>query len=206
MKYFSVFFSLLILSACVTSRSGQLKLVKVNHHELAVIDKSSTVSHPINQEAEVSISSVETDNFQKQDNNIPSETSAELNQSNQTKQVALNFPLPKKIELEPTDSLTAKDIENQALEAENRAKIALGFSIGGLSMIIPVLGFLGILSFVVGIVFYSKANKARYITPEGQKKLKVSKGLLIADGILIGVFLFILLIFLLLFSIFNGFM
>ena len=202
MKFIFVLSVIFTLVSCGATRNGQLRLVKVNNHEIAVIEKNTKISQPINQETELSTANIEHETIQNHTDVITSEKPFEFKQ---TKQKTLEIPLTKKIEPEPTDTIKNKEIEQQALEAETRAKLALGFSIGAISMIIPFLSFLGILSFILGIVFYSKANKARYITPEGQKKLKISKGVLIAESILIGIAALIIVIaFIVLLSAFSG--
>lgn len=206
MKFILILSVILTLFSCGTTRNGQLRLVKVNNHEIAVIEKNTKLAQQINQETELSTANIEPEIIQNHAGDITSEKPSELNQFKQTKQMDIAIPLTKKLEPEPTDTIKNKEIEQQALEAESRAKLALGFSIGAISMIIPFLSFLGILSFILGIVFYSKANKARYITPEGQKKLKISKGVLIAEGILIGIAALIIVIaFIVLLSAFSGF-
>jgi hypothetical protein len=191
MKFIFVLSVIFTLVSCGATRNGQLRLVKVNNHEIAVIEKNTKISQPINQEAELSTANIEHETIQNHTDVITSEKPFEFKQ---TKQKTLEIPLTKKIEPEPTDTIKNKDIEQQALEAEKKAKLALGFSIGGLSIIVPFLSILGIISFILASVFYSKANNARYITPEGQQKLKISKGFLIAESILIGIIALIIII------------
>jgi hypothetical protein len=115
MKFILILSVILTLFSCGTTRNGQLKLVKVNNHEIAVIEKNTKLSQPINQEAELSTANIEPEIIQNHAGDITSEKPSELNQFKQTKQMDIAIPLTKKLEPEPTDTIKNKEIEQQAL-------------------------------------------------------------------------------------------
>lgn len=108
------------------------------------------------------------------------------------------------LELEPTKTNHINDeyedepgqIEKVrvALETEHLAKKSLNegissLSLSVLSIILPFVLLASIICFILGIVHYSKANKAPYSTPKAERRLSNAKGLLIASGVIIGLFI-----------------
>ncbi len=177
-----------ILAGCGSSRTGQLRLIKVNNQRLAVIERDD------NQTVQTDVLIKESDDVGITNTIHLSDEISVASKSNQLEYAdririknvsALNVPQNKP---SPEDTIIqSNEIADKALEAEKNSKLALGFSIGGLSIFIPFVGFLGIISFIIGAVFYGKANKSKYITPEGQRNLKISKVLIIIESVIIGI-------------------
>ncbi len=190
-QLFTVFLlGLLISCGSLHHRNGNLKLVKSGSGEkIAVIEKETTQK----------VSRLTQDNFPKEENQeiqALANSSLEIineNQSTSARHKAYtNTPPATKIEkpqdLEP--ELSSEQIISQALRSEKNAKTAFGFSIGGLiTLFVPYIGIIGI---IFGFIFYTRAHNARFITPNGESKLKSARTLLFIDVLFL--FFWILLI------------
>ena len=96
---------------------------------------------------------------------------------------------------EPTDLEKVR----VALETEHLAKKSLNEGISSLtlsilSIILPFILLASIICFILGVAHYTRANKARFSTPNAERKLRNAKGLLIASGVIIGLFVLALFI------------
>lgn len=93
----------------------------------------------------------------------------------------------------PDDEPSEVEKVRVAIETEHLAKKSLNEGISSLvlsilSVILPFILLASLICFILGIVHYNRANKARFSTPKAERKLKNAKGLLIASGVIIGLF------------------
>jgi len=190
MKYFTFIISIAILSSCgiYNSKIAHLRYVKVDNQEVAILEKT------VNKEVK--------ENTQKNGEYI-SENTANI-EANQTNLVVQNTQFSsvekeKRSRIQPLVNKTTNykksdeddDVVNQAYLAEKDANIALGFSIAAT--------LFGIFPFIFGLIFYKKASSSRYITPLGNRRLKISKVFLIIETVIYSIeILFVALLFLLL--------
>lgn len=195
MRIFQILFALTLFSSCgVMHQSGHLRLVKTEKAEIPVIVKNDAKQ-----------SGLETNDF---DATKDKESSVELTASNETQipiettdetlevQVKVS-PNVEDLEPDPTDEASNELVIQQATQAERQARTSV--PLFGSALISIFMPYIGIFIFIAGLIFYSKANSSRYITPFGQEKLRVSKILLILDSIILGLwFLFIALLLILL--------
>lgn len=174
MKTAFTFCLLLILCSCA---SGRIKKVPVNRQ---MIDLS-----------EEKLTSNEAFSADFVDNTISNNTKTEV----KSDVVELEFPIidsPKKVDVQEDEPGQIEKVR-VALETEHLAKKSLNEGISSLSLsilsiVLPFLIFASIICFILGTVHYSKANKAPYSTPKAERKLGNAKGLLIASGVIIGLF------------------
>ena len=174
MKYFFFIIFLSIISSCGTFNSwnGQLRFVKVDNQEIAVLEKTPQ------SEFATSVYLNPADLAEKTTNTeIAPVIIVGQNQQPQLIQKKENAVIQKsknqKIAVKELD--TDDDVASQAYRAERDANIAMGFSIAAL--------LFGIIPFIVGVTFYFKALSSRYITPLGDNRLKISKVFLIFETV-----------------------
>ena len=181
MKQFSLIFLISILASCGTFQTnvGHLRYVKVATKEVAVIEKSNSkdLSNIKEENLEVGTEKKEI-LFQVATSNLIYNEETLLSENN-------NQDI--KIEQKSTsrhikDAGDEEEIVDQAIRTEKKASAAMFLSIAGILTIIP---YLGILPLLVGFIFYIIANSSRYITPFGEKRLKVAKTFLIIDSIIL---------------------
>jgi hypothetical protein len=186
MKFFHFSLVLILLASCgMTKQHRHLKLIKVGHTESAVLVNESSCSTEKNGN-ESSIL-------------IVNETVVATSEENQFESVGLISKQPQKEQftqkvkdLEPEESEEAANerIIKQAIKAEKDAKTALIlFGAGAISLIVP---YIGIFFFTVGLLFYSKAKSSRYITPFGNERLDMSRGIMIFDSIVLTLWLLLI--------------
>lgn len=189
--YFSIL--LIFLASCGTiSQYGQLRLVKTGQNEVPVLEKNIAQGEPnkgsesVNEEQQLVLASSE----EKQESPIDLQNQLIVERSSEIK-IELE-------DLEPEeDSEEAKQaIVDQAIKAEKNARTSsVLLSAGLISLFMP---YLGVIFYILGLIFYSKSKSSRYITPFGEGRLNTSKTLLIIDSVILGLwtllFVFLLLL------------
>ena len=89
----------------------------------------------------------------------------------------------------------AEEMVSQAFFAEKLSKAAMGTSIAAVASFVGgILGFIGIPLFIASLILYSIANRSRYNTEKGARKLKVARVFLTIFGIVLAVTLTIILL------------
>lgn len=174
MKTAFTFCLLLFFCSCV---SGRIKKVPVSKQIIELSEEKRTFKE--------AFSSDFVDNAVS--NNYDTEVSSDV--------VELEFPRiesPQNLEVHEDEPGQIEKVR-VALETEHLAKKSLNEGISSLSLsilsiVLPFLLLASIICFILGTVHYSKANKAPYSTPKAERKLGNAKGLLIASGIIIGLF------------------
>jgi hypothetical protein len=181
MKQFSLFFLISILASCGTfhTKVGHLRYVKVATKEVAVIEKSNSKDPSKIKEEYLEVGT------EKKEILFQAATSDLID--NEEILLSENKYQDIKIEQKSTsrhikDAGDDDEIVAQAIRTEKKASAAMFLSITGILTIIP---YLGILPLLVGFIFYIIANSSRYITPFGEKRLKVAKTFLIIDSIIL---------------------
>lgn len=189
--YFSIL--LIFLASCGTiSQYGQLRLVKTGQNEVPVLEKNIAQGEPnkgsesVNEEQQLVLAFREV----KQESPIDLQNQLIVERSSEIK-IELE-------DLEPEeDSEEAKQaIVDQAIKAEKNARTSsVLLSAGLISLFMP---YLGVIFYILGLLFYSKSKSSRYITPFGEGRLNTSKTLLIIDSVILGLwtllFVFLLLL------------
>lgn len=89
--------------------------------------------------------------------------------------------------LTPKDSVvviqrTDETTVDAALRAQKHAQISVGFMIG--AIVGHLFVFPGIILLIVGIIFYVKASRAKYITEKGTKAQKVARTLMVLNFVI----------------------
>lgn len=182
---------MIVLSSCSTiGRYQSIRMVKVDKTETIVLDKEKQPEPHLKseQKQEVNLAQKENSTSEFPEVNIISEDSEiekSLIQKNNTKEA----------DVEPEVDDENSKIIDQAVRAEKNAIASFILSIAGL--ITLILPYIGIFPVIVSLILHARANKSRYITPFGEKRLKVSRILLILDILffIFWTFLVILLIF-----------
>jgi len=178
MKYFTLIITIAILSSCgiYNSKTAHLRYVKVDNQEVAILEKTAkkhiketTAENENDISNNTAIVDATQTNFLIQE---PQFSSVEKEQISRIQQQSNNTTNDKKSDEED-------DVVNQAYLAEKDANIAMGFSIAAT--------LFGIIPFIIGLIFYKKAKSSRYITPIGERRLKVSKVFLIIETIIYGI-------------------
>ena len=181
MKHFSLVFLISILASCSSFHPnvGHLRYVKVATKEVAVIEKS-TSKYP----AKIKEENLEVA-IEKKEILIQAATSDLI----YNEEIVLSENKNQDIKIEQKsrsrqikDAGDDEEIVAQAIRTEKKASAAMFLSITGILTIIP---YLGLLPLLVGFIFYIIANSSRYITPFGEKRLKVAKTFLIIDSIIL---------------------
>ena len=190
MKYVLIFLTLsFLVASCGSFHNGKLRYVKTNNIPREIIEPSAKSietedrTHPV-----VTSSSVET-TIQTSDVN---RSSADII-SDQTIEQQEEIQQPNM-----DDSLAQDNSETlgQAIQAERNAKAAAIQS--GIGLVTPFIPLLGIIMTILGLVFYKRASKSRYITLDGERNLRLSRVFLIIDAAIIGLYILLALFFLVL--------
>jgi hypothetical protein len=190
MKYVLFFLTLSILVAsCGSFNNGKLRFVKTN-----------------NTQREIIVTSAKSDEKEDRTHSFATTTTIETpNQSSDVNRSDAEITSDRTIEPQQDiqqssidDSLTQdnSEIVDQAFQAERNAKAAAIQS--GIGIVTPFIPLLGIIMTILGLVFYKKANRSRYITLAGERNLRLSRVFLIIDAVIIGLSLLFLLFFLVL--------
>lgn len=179
MRIYRILFLLIILSSCSTlGRYQTIRLVKVEQTETVVLEKDKSKKAPTENTNTSDLVQAETtkENMNITDLNIS--VSAQKDDQN----VHKNSSIKKEdSEPEPEDEEENERIIEQANRAEKNAHASFFLSLAGLiSLILP---YIGIFPFIVGIIFYSRSNSSRYITPFGDRRLEITKTILSLDAI-----------------------
>lgn len=196
MRYTScLFFLVLILSSCSIygSSNGKLRYVRSENKEIAVLDKSDERDNheeylsqkEIVQEVLISKnSSVESttevtdikDGFSRIDS--AAEKNDLSNRDQTTQPLDLNSDLDERI-------------IDEAYEAERAANTSfILLLIGLISAIVP---YLGIIPFIIGLIFYAKSDRSRYITQFGERKQQSAQVVMIIDTVILSLWLLLIL-------------
>jgi len=190
MKYVLFFLTLsFLVASCGSLNNGKLRYVKTNNPSREVI--------------EIPTKSTETD-----DRTFTSATTTTIETPIQSSditpsdaEIQADTEIAYQQELQQTnvdDSLEQANAEivDQAIQAEKNAKAAAIQS--GIGFITPLIPLLGIIMTILGLVFYKRASKSRYITLEGERNLRLSRVFLIIDAVIIGISVLFVLFFLVL--------
>jgi len=181
MKHFSLVFLISILASCSTFHPnvGHLRYVKVATKEVAVIEKSTSKDPAKIKEENLEVA------IKKKEILFQAATSDLI----YNEEILLSENKNQDIKIEQKsrsrqikDAGDDEEIVAQAIRTEKKASAAMFLSITGILTIIP---YLGLLPLLVGFIFYIIANSSRYITPFGEKRLKVAKTFLIIDSIIL---------------------
>jgi hypothetical protein len=190
MKYVLFFFTLSILVAsCGSFNNGKLRFVKTENAQREIIETSAkSVKTEDRTHSFATTTSIET----------PVQSS-DVDRSDA--EIASDIAIEQKQDIQQTsidDSLEQanSEIVDQALQAERNAKAAAIQS--GIGIVTPFIPLLGIIMTILGLVFYKRASKSRYITLAGERNLRLSRVFLIIDAVIIGISLLFLLFFLVL--------
>ena len=181
MKHFSLVFLIIILASCSTFHPyvGNLRYVKVATEEVAVIEKSNSKDPSKIKEENLEVGTEKKENlFQAATSDLIYNEKILLSK-NKNQQIKIE---QKSRSRQIKDASDDEEIVDQAIRTEKKASAAMFLSIAGILTIIP---YLGILPLLVGFIFYIIANSSRYITPFGEKRLKVAKAFLIIDSIIL---------------------
>jgi hypothetical protein len=105
---------------------------------------------------------------------------------------------PDTLKIEEDSNDEREEVElmmSQAFRAEKLAKAAMGTSIAAVATLVGgLLGLIGLPLFIASLILYLLANKSRYITEKGARKLKVARVFLTIFGIILAVTLAIIII------------
>jgi|GEM_PF-4980958 len=181
MKHFSLVFLISILASCSSFHPnvGHLRYVKVATKEVAVIEKSTSKDPAKIKEENLEVA------IKKKEILFQAATSDLI----YNEEILLSENKNQDIKIEQKsrsrqikDAGDDEEIVAQAIRTEKKASAAMFLSITGILTIIP---YLGLLPLLVGFIFYIIANSSRYITPFGEKRLKVAKTFLIIDSIIL---------------------
>lgn len=196
MRYTSCLFLLvLILSSCSIygSSNGKLRYVRSENEEIAVLDKSDERENheeylsqkEIVQEVLISKnSSVEsrTEVTEIKDDFGGIDSAAEKNELSNRDQST------QPLDLNPDED---ERIVQEAYDAERAANTSFILLLVGLiSVFFP---YLGLIPFLIGLIFYSKGDRSRYITQFGERKLRSAKVVMIIDSVVLLLWLLLIL-------------
>jgi hypothetical protein len=196
MRYTSCLFLLaLILSSCSIygSSNGKLRYVRSENKEIAVLDKTAERDNNVEylsqkeivQEVLTSKNTVVQstsdvteikDDFDAHDTELEK---IELSNQHRTTQ-----PL----DLNPDED---ERIIQEAYDAERAANTSFILLLVGL--ISAFFPYIGIIPFLIGLIFYSKGDRSRYITQFGERKLRSAKVVMIIDSVILLLWLLLIL-------------
>lgn len=89
----------------------------------------------------------------------------------------------------------AEEMVAEAYRAEKLSKAAMGTSIAAVATFVGgILGIFGLPLFIAALILYILANRSRYNTEKGAKRLKVARVFLTIFGIILAVTLIIILL------------
>lgn len=190
MKYVLFFLTLsCLVASCGSFNNGKLRFVKTDNVQREIIEASAkSVETKDRTHSFATTTSIETpvqsSDVDRSDAEIASDIAIEQQQD--IPQTSIDDSL------EQANS----EIVDQALQADRNAKAAAIQS--GIGIVTPFIPLLGIIMTILGLVFYKRASKSRYITLAGERNLRLSRVFLIIDAVIIGISLLFLLFFLVL--------
>jgi hypothetical protein len=182
MRYFTFLVLLVfLLSSCgfLGPANGKLRYVKTDQGTTFVLDRADETTADL----------FESESLQKEESTIP-----EVNEFNSK---ATDFTVASEhisikrnvedietiaqpLELNPDED---ERIVAQAYEAERAANTSFILMVIGLvSAFAP---YLGIIPFFIGLYFYSKSDRSRYITQYGERRLQSAQVVLIIDSVIL---------------------
>jgi hypothetical protein len=172
---------LLTISSCGTlSTGGKLRLVKTDKKETPVIERTFAASEKetVTQRTEEPV--VETFAASSESEELVSVSDETADPQASILKSKVVKDLEDKDAIEPDDD---EKIANEAIKAERDANVSLFLFVGGLiSAIVP---YLGIIPFIIGLIFYSRSKRARYITPFGDNRTRLATIFMIIDAVIL---------------------
>lgn len=191
--------TIFLLASCgmMSSSNGKLRYVKTNQSEKIIIEKEQkqveTLAKEENKEEIIlaELVPVETAETEEKISDESVQSSEEIHFEKSEKSSETE-------DLDPDEESDEykQEIIDQALHAERLSKFAVVFSyLGLINILLPIIG---VLFMIPGLILYLTANNSRYITPLGQDKLKTSKNLLIADLVILVLWILLILVILML--------
>jgi len=190
MKFsFAILLILIFASCSMMNQHGHFRLVKVEQKDVVILEKTELPESNEFTHKNVSEELSDRSGSGKSGNTLNSEDNPSINEIiPQKKQDGQGDDLEP--EEEETDS--DEEIVDQAIRAENNAKLSIGLFGGGIiSIILPLVG---VFFFIFGLVFYNRAKNSRYITADGERNLRMSRGLMIFDAVVLSLWALLILL------------
>jgi hypothetical protein len=191
---FSIILVAFVLVSCgaLQSTGGKLRLVKTgNEGEVLVIEKSA--GERPNHIEEVHLEKLTGSTIQ-----IPSEQSTTASMLNDGLSSSEQVVPSNRTIAKPQDLLPDEDerIIQEALQAEGDANTSFWLFLSGLSS--AFLPYLGIIPFIIGLIYYSRSRNSRYITQFGERRSNAATVLLVIDGVILLLWMFFIVLLVLL--------
>jgi hypothetical protein len=182
MRYFTFLVLLVfLLSSCgsLGPANGKLRYVKTDQGTKVVLDRADETTADL----------VESESPQKEESTIP-EVNEFTSKATDFTVVSEHISIKRNVEdietiAQPLELNPDEDerIVQEAYEAERAANTSLILMVIGLvSAFAP---YLGIIPFFIGLYFYSKSDRSRYITQYGERRLQSAQVVLIIDSVIL---------------------
>ncbi len=193
MKQLSILFLLgIVLTSCaiLNSGNGKLRYVRSEKGEITVVERPGKDQV---QASEVAVNNKEESNSETEGtvSDRKEYTAAEVvddvKVTEETREEKKS-----KIPQQPQDLNPDEDerIIDEAYEAERAANTSFILMVVGL--ISAIAPYLGIIPFFIGLYFYSKSDRSRYITQFGERKQRSAQVVMIIDTVILSLWLLLI--------------
>jgi hypothetical protein len=193
MKQLSILFLLgIVLTSCgiLNSGNGKLRYVRSEKGEITVVERQE--KDPVqfsevaaNNKEESNSETEETTSVLKEYSSVAGPDAIVLTEDKNTQKKS-------EIPQQPLDLNPDEDerIIDEAYEAERAANTSFILMVVGL--ISAIAPYLGIIPFFIGLYFYSKSDRSRYITQFGERKQRSAQVVMIIDTVILSLWLLLI--------------
>lgn len=190
MRYTSYLFLLvLVLSSCsiYSPGNGKLRYVRSDKGEIAIVERAEKEVSTISQDQEkIALNENIAETLPDQKVILIDHGSDGSDQLDKVSQEEIDqTALPK--DLNPD---LDERIIDEAYEAESAANTSFILMLVGL--ISAFAPYLGIIPFIIGLIFYAKSDRSRYITQFGERKQRSAQVVMIIDSVILSLWLLLI--------------
>jgi hypothetical protein len=189
MRYTSYLFLLVLaLSSCSVygPGNGKLRYVRSDKGEIAIVER--TENEHLNsfqdlEKANISVVDYTAEALPEQKVNLTDQGSIALDKVSVEKTEETAKPKDLNPDLD-------ERILDEAYEAERAANTSFILLLAGL--ISAIAPYLGIIPFIIGLIFYAKSDRSRYITQFGERKQRSAQAVMIIDTVILSLWLLLI--------------
>lgn len=192
MRYTSYLFLLvLVLSSCsiYSPGNGKLRYVRSEKGEISIVERSEKGHSIATQDLEkenVLVVENSTEILSQQNESLRDEVNKEVIDSDKVS----NEKVSERAEPKDLNPDLDERIIDEAYEAERAANTSFILMLVGL--ISAFAPYLGIIPFIIGLIFYTKSDRSRYITQFGERKQQSARVVMIIDTIILSLWLLLI--------------
>lgn len=186
------------LTSCGVWNSGSSKLryVRSDKTEIVIVEREHAAkdkSKEIQPELELSQNQFVQEDHGKIPSNLTDDQTPPPMEEDHLSNLWEEKPFQQHELNHPMDLNPDKDeqIIQEAYEAERAANTSFILMLVGLISIFAP--YLGIIPFIIGLIFYAKSDRSRYITQFGERKQRSAEVVMIIDGIILVLWLLLIL-------------